>query len=146
MRAIYTTRTTALRSRCESGNDNLGRDDSTITTSIRLATQLCPIRPTSALPSITAPGDNNVHQTGARDPQSTDDAVIRIELNGVNAGANVHGLASKCLSTNSGTGNKSFHRHGIGLLSGSSSGLSFSTSQVISSARSQRHSGSRLMD
>ena len=87
------------------------------------------IRPTSALPAITAQlMIDGYSQPGAsvNTQDATDNAVIRIELNGVNAGANVHGLSANALSLIKGLAVNRFSGNGIGLLSGSSSGFDYS--------------------
>jgi CSLREA domain-containing protein len=88
------------------------------------------IRPTTtALPAITQQVTINGYSQPGASPNTqdaTDDAVIRIELNGVNAGANAHGLAANSVSTLQGLAINHFTGNGIGLLLGSSSG-GFST-------------------
>src|SRR5260370_9551134 len=88
------------------------------------------ISPTSALPAIASQVTvDGYTQTGAsvNTQDATDNAVIRIELNGVNAGANVHGLTVNGLSLIKGLVINRFSGNGIGLLNGSSAGSAFST-------------------
>ena len=87
------------------------------------------IAPFSALPAIAQQlMIDGYSQPGAsvNTQDASDNAVIRIELNGVNAGANVHGLRANSLSFIQGLAINRFSGNGIGLLSGSSLGFSFS--------------------
>ncbi|HYX26938.1 MAG TPA: Calx-beta domain-containing protein, partial [Pyrinomonadaceae bacterium] len=91
------------------------------------------INPTSALPAITSPVEiNGYSQAGASantQTDNTDDAVLRIELNGSGLPANIHGLVLNSPSAIEGLAINRFSGNGIGLLNGSSNGF-FSFSLV----------------
>jgi uncharacterized repeat protein (TIGR01451 family)/CSLREA domain-containing protein len=80
------------------------------------------INPGSALPLISSQVTiDGYSQPGAsmNTQDATDDAIIRIELNGTGAGANVHGLTVNALSFIQGLAINRFTGNGIGLLAGS---------------------------
>jgi CSLREA domain-containing protein len=110
---------------------NTNPDTSTITFAIPLSDPgcnagagPCTIMPGSALPAITQPVTiNGYSQPGASMNTLTDsdNAVILIELDGTNAGANVNGLTVNALSFIQGLAINRFTGNGIGLLAGSGS-------------------------